>query len=483
VSDAYEYADAAGRKTKRTTSITEVAGGVGGSRWPVRDITTSMEYNDLNLPFKMKYPGCVDCGLPPSDPERYAMTWTYDVGRLKALSGYVSDISYWPNGMRNVLLHTNGIADTQVVTSMPRPSQISFGVYDRCVRPSFATQPLSGQVAASGDGFPLSVTMNGTGPFTYEWRNAANWTLVATTASITVNPTATTEYFVDVTGPCGHEQSQKAKVTIGQCATPSTGVIQAILQPDGSWILKPNPQARAGRTFKWTRPPDIAILGESETLAVGVLSATTTYHLTVTDTCGTGGGDVTITVPLPTTSGLQATAVQSLTQVSVTWPAIAGSTQYTVQRRSGSAWETVATTTAPSFNDTTVAASRTYAYHVTSNNGGSTDYDVATTMTFTQAVSGQVITAAPANDMLNAVNKVRGAAGWPALTWSNILAAGDPLPAPGSVILARHIMSCRARMNEALQTLGVRIPPYANADLVGDVVYAADINEVQQRTQ
>jgi hypothetical protein len=482
VSDLFEYADAAGRKTKRTTSITEIAGGFGGYRYPVRDITTSMEYNDLDLPSKMRYPSCVDCGLPPTDPDRYAMTRTYDVGRLKSISGYVSDITYWPNGMRNVLQHTNGIADTQVVTNMTRPSQISFGVYDRCVRPTFAVQPASGQVASSGNAYVLSVTVNGTGPFTYEWQEATNWAVIGTSASITVNPTATTEYMVTVTGPCGHESSQRAKVTVGQCATPSTGLIEAVLQPDGSWILKPNPEARPGRTFNWTRPPDANSLGTSETLVVGVLSTTATYHLAVTDSCGTGGGDVTINVPLPITSGLHATATGS-NQVSVTWPAISGAAQYTVLRRSGSTWDAVGTTTAANFNDGTVAASRTYAYHVTSNNGGSTDYDVATTMSFTPAVSGQMITATPVNDMLNAVNKVRGAAGWPALAWSNVLAATDPLPAPGSLVLARHVMSCRARMNEALQALGVRILPYANADLAGDTILAADINEVQQRAQ
>jgi YD repeat-containing protein len=481
ISDLFAYIDDAGRKTSRTTSVTEITGGVGGTRWPVRDLTMSLEYNDLDLPSTIKYPTCTDCGLPPTDPDRSGVTRTYAAGRLKSLSGYISDISYWPNGMRNVLVHTNGIADTQTVTNMPRPSQISFGIYDRCVRPSFVTQPVSGEVPSSGSAFNLSVTVNGTGPFTYAWYKSSNYAVVGTDPSITVYPTATTTYYVDVTGACGHEQSQLAKVTIAECATPSTGWIHAVLQPDGSWILKPNPVARAGRTFNWTRPPNPASLGTTETLAVSALSTTTTYRLTVTDTCGSASGDVTITVPLPITSGLEAHAVSG-TQISVSWPAVAGATQYTVQRRSGATWETVGTTNSPGFNDT-VASSRTYAYHVTTDNGGSTNYDVATTMSFTPASIGQTITPVAVNDMLNAVNKVREAAGWPALTWSNVLAATDPVPAPGSLIFARHVMSCRARMNEALQALGVQIQNYPNPDLTGGFVHAADINEVQQRTQ
>jgi len=114
-----------------------------------------------------------------------------------------------------------------------------------------------------------------------------------------------------------------------------------------------------------------------------------------------------------------------------------------VERRSGSSWQAIAPTSATSFIDTTVAPSQTYAYHVTSNNGGSTDYDVATTMSFQAAVAGQLVSTAAFNDMLTAVNNVRGAAGWPALSWSNVLAENDPLPSPGAFITARQIVACR----------------------------------------
>ena len=139
------------------------------------------------------------------------------------------------------------------------------------------------------------------------------------------------------------------------------------------------------------------------------------------------------------------------------------------------------TTTITSFTDTNLAPSRTYVYRVKSDNFWQTDYDVATTMTFTAAVANQIVTPAPYESMLLAVNKVREAAGWPALTWSNILSASDPLPSPGQLITARQIMSCRSRMNEALQALGVAVSNYTDPDVYHMVMKAVNVNEVQQR--
>jgi hypothetical protein len=325
--------------------------------------------------------------------------------------------------------------------------------------------------------------MTGTGPFQYQWYDATNSTTLGTTQSVTVYPTATTEYYVIVSNACGYETSQWAKVTVASCTAPTTGEIKAVAQPDGSWILKPNPEARTPRTYSWTRLSDGAVLGTSETLAVGVLAATTTFRLTISDACGSATGEVTIEVPLPLTNGLQATWSSSTGQISVSWPPISGATSYTVERRAlGGAWEMLTTNYASnSFTDAGVVAARTYVYRVTSNNQGRTNYDVATTMTFTAAVAGQVVTPVAFDSMLAAVNKVREAAGWPAVTWSNILAANDPLPAPGQLITARQIMSCRARMNEALQALGIAVANYSNPDLVNLPIRAVNVNEVQQR--
>jgi YD repeat-containing protein len=480
VEDTFKYLDWGGRKTDRNTTISQISYGYTNV---LKSIDMSQRYDALGQVSTIKYPMCSGCGAPPTDPDRSNMTRSYTGGRLKSLSGYITDITYWPNGLRNELKHTNGISDVQDVTNMHRPSSLKFETYDRCVRPTITSQPTGGQVASSGGAFVLTVAASGTASFQYQWRDVTHGGPdVGTTASITVNPTETTEYYVTVSNPCGFEQSESAKVTIAACATPSTGTIAVVAQPDGSWILKPNPEARAGRTFSWWKLPDLAtVVGTSETLAVGVLAQTTTFRFTVSDSCGTATSDVTIGIPIPMTVGLQANAA-STTSVSLSWPIIPGAVQYTVQRRSqGGPWAPVITQSARTYSDSGLTSSRTYVYRVLSDNGGSTDFAVATTMQLTAAAANQFITPAPFNDMLTAVNKVREAVGWPAVTWSNVLAPNDPLPAPDQYILAKHVMSCRARMNEALQALGVRVQEYSVPDLFNQPISATSINEVQQR--
>ena len=484
VDDTYGYIDVAGRRTNKTTTISEVRHGVGGFTTVLETLDQSVAYDALDQQTTISYPMCLDCGAPPTDPTRSGMTRNYAGGRLTALSNVATSISYWPDGLRNVLQHTNGIADTQTVGNMPRPTRLQFGTYDRCVRPSFVTQPAS--VPMSGTGVTLTVTVNGTGPFTYTWYETTHYTNAGSTQSIIVSPTVTTSYYVIVSNPCGYEQSQIAKVTVNECPAPSTGVIQAVAQPDGTWILTPNPIARQPRTYSWKRLSDNAIIGAAEKQPIGQLSATTTYQLTITDACGSGTGNVTVNVPVPITNGLQATAALSPLSVTVNWPPIIGATQYTVERRSlGGAWETAGTTNAPTvlFIDGNVVASRTYIYRVIANNGGKTNYDVATTMSFTQANAGDPITPTPMNSMLDAVNKVREAAGWTAVTWSTILAGNDPLPLPGQVVTARQLIACRARMNEALQALGVSAGDYTDPDLFHLTIKASYINEVEVRAR
>jgi YD repeat-containing protein len=497
IQDAYMYDDVAGRLTARTTTITQIYNKPGWPTTEVQHITTGYDetqqrtltrYDDLGQPLTVAYPMCIGCGIPPSDPDRTIMSRTYAAGRLKMLTNFLTDTTYWPNGLRHTMSHANGIVDTQEVASMARPSSIAFGTdlhrYDRCVQPVITTQPASAD--GSGGSVTLSVAVTGTSPFTYQWYDLTHSGVgvIGTTPTVTVSPTGITEYSVLVSNACGYVQSQMAKVTVGSCPAPTTGPIQAVAQPDGTWILKPNPEARQPRTYTWTRTLDNAVLGSSETLAVGILTATTTYRLTITDSCGSGTATVTINVPLPITSGLQATASLQPLQVALTWPSIAGASLYTIERRSlGGTWETAGTAGAAGFVDTTATAGRTYVYRVTSDNGGHTDYDVATLAAFTAAAPLTTITPTPLNSMLAAVNSVRAAAGWPAVTWSNVLSASDPLPQPGQYITARQIMACRARMNEALQALGVVVRPYTDPDLGNLSIKALYINEIEQRAQ
>lgn len=488
IEDTYVYGDASGRKTGRTTTISRFQ----FDDWFVlKSIDMGVTYNALDLPQSIQYPHCLDCGAPNVAPDRSGMAYSYRRGRLKGIAGWVSDISYWPSGLRNELVHANGRTDRQVVEDIPRPSSISFKptLIDRCIRPSFLSQPASTTVAQAGGSTTLSVVASGTEPFEYDWVRVSTGESVGTSQSITLtNVTADDSFYVFVKNPCGFEQSQTAKVTVGNCEDPTIGGIEKIRQPDGTWLLKPNPTARADRTFLWVRLSDSAQLGTTETITVPASGSTLTYRLTITDGCGSAFSDLTITPPPNITqTDLVATATGS-TQITVTWPASFNVSHYVVERRSGAAWQQVAGEhPTHSFVDNAVVSNRTYAYRVYAvRSGEKSDYsnsDVATTRSFMQAVTGQAISAVPTNDMLAAVNSVRAAAGWPPVTWSNILAASDPIPATEVLVLDRHISAARWRMNEALSALGVPIREYTGKSLVGATIRAVDVNEVQQQAQ
>ena len=128
-----------------------------------------------------------------------------------------------------------------------------------------------------------------------------------------------------------------------------------------------------------------------------------------------------------------------------------------------------------------MTAGFTYAYRLRSADYAFSNADVATTLPIAQVSPTAKVTAATFSDLLTAVNSVRQTLGWPAVSWANILSAKDPLPAIGVKVLAVHIAAARARMNEALQALGVPVAPYATGQLQGVVIRAVHLNEITDR--
>lgn len=480
VTHTYGYHDAAGRPTKRTTTIDVEYG--------PKPVVIETAYNDLDLPTTVSYPMCTGCGYAPGIT-RSSEVRSYDRGRLISLTGFLSGVTYWPNGMRHVKSHTNGIADTQQVGAMARPTSLAFGEYDRCVKPSFTTQPNGASVATSGAAATLTATASGTSTIYYDWYDE-NGSLIGDTQTITVYPTATTEYFVVATNDCGDAHSRHVKVTVASCAAPVIDSIQPVFQPDGSWILTPSLVVRTqSLTFQWRRLPSTTVIATTETLAVGTLTETTTYRLTVTDTCGTVSADVGISVPLTmTTTALTATANAARTQITVAWPAISGASSYSVERRWGPEWIAVGSPTTNSYVDTDIVAGRVYAYRARVMDGWSpqsnySNTDVAATTSFPVIVAGDVATSGGASNMLAAVNLVRQAAGWPAMTWATILSPTEPVVAVGNSITARQLLACRARMDEALLALGAKGVVYTDPEVAWGGMKAVHINELQGAIQ
>ena len=478
VSDRYRYLDTAGRRLTRATTISTLYDE------ELKSIDVQMEYDELDLPKRVWYPMCIGCGYAPN-VTRSSEVRTYDRGRLSSLTGFVSNITYWPNGLRNVMPHANGVADTQLIGTMARPSSIAFGKYDRCVKPKFTVQPIGTSVVHSGDPAVLTATATGTGTINYDWYGPNG--LIDTTTSITVHPTATTEYVVVATNECGETYSNTVKVTVASCAAPEIRSLVPVVQPDRSWILTPEVVVRASATYQWKRLPSNTVIATTETLPVGPLTETTTFSLTVTDTCATPvTANVTIQVPLSmTTTAFTATANAARTQVTLTWPAVTGATSYGIDRRWGAQWQalTSVSSSTTSYVDTTVVAGRVYAYRVSASNSSvgsnTSNSDVASTATLSPVVAGQVSTAGGANSMLAAVNLVRETMGWPAVTWNTILSPSDPVVASGNAITARQLLACRTRMNEALLALGSKGVLFTDADAALSAVKAIHVNELQ----
>jgi len=487
VADTYAYTDAAGRKTDRTTTITIP----GFLPQTLQTITTSFAYNDLDLPSEIRYPMCVYCGVPQGRSPDRSLQPTYDQGRVKTIPDFVSSVTYWPNGMWKEIVHTNGMVDSQTLDNgMARPQSLSAGSYDTCTPPVILSQPGGATISSGTPTALLSVSVQSGSAVAYQWYSIGpNGVAVLmqgeTAAAVTVSPSTTTSYYVEVTNACRTVTSRTAVVAQNTCSQPSLGALDAARNSDGTWTLAPESlSVRNPSTYVWRRTSDNAVVGSAESITI-VVTQTSTYQLTVTDSCGSASASKTIQVPLPmTVSGLTATRTTA-NKVEVVWPPSAGAAQYEVYRGG----QMIATTPSTTYLDQSVVANTTYVYRVRAldANGQSasafSNADVATTKVFTPAVSGDVITADLFNQMLAAVNSVRAAAGWRAVTWNNVLAETDPVPAPGLELRTIYVTACRARMDEALQALGARVMPYTDPDPTLALMKAVYVNELFGRTQ
>jgi hypothetical protein len=184
--------------------------------------------------------------------------------------------------------------------------------------------------------------------------------------------------------------------------------------------------------------------------------------------------------PPATPAGLAATA-QSSSQVLVTWNAVTNAAYYEVLRLGGGSETTVGSPGAPTFNDTTVAASTAYVYRVRAiGAGGTSSYsskDLATTVIFTDDPVTQFTTPVRRTHLIElrtAVNAVRTTAGLGAQVFTdNVITAGS------TSVRAVHITELRSALSAALSALAFTTPTYTNAVSAGVKIRAADIQEIR----
>ncbi len=169
-----------------------------------------------------------------------------------------------------------------------------------CV-PSSAPTPLASPSSIpSGQSSTVSVNANGTGPFTYQWftGNSGVTTIpigVATSNSfIIVTPTATTAYWVRVTGQCGSPSDSPATVVTVTCSPIASGSPFAspqTINAGESSTLTVNTVGSGPFTYQWYagNSGDVSNLINGATSNTTVVSPTinSAFWVRVTAPCGT----------------------------------------------------------------------------------------------------------------------------------------------------------------------------------------------------
>lgn len=491
VAETYEYKDSAGRRTDRTTNI--AASSDLACCWQAtREIKQSQAYDDLGRSVLMNYPMCIDCGAPGGNPAR-ALTSTYTHDRLTSMSDFVSSVTYWPNGMRNTLVHSNGMADEQTVHSskMTRPGTLKFGMYTGCQTPAISSQTIAA-VGAPGESVLLSVTATGTAPLSYAWFNAdTDVSLGATGPTVEVTPASTARYYVRVSNACRSLRSKTITVKVGECVDPWIYDHSVTKNPNGTFTLSVSAHGSGTLSYSWRRLPDNAIVGNAATLIASVTSSTS-YEVTVSNACGGAAATqqmqafVDPVIPLMSISAERSASGQ----VTVRWGAVTGATSYVVTRKAGAAGGTYVfpSMTAVEYIDGSLPTDKAYVYSVEAQNAsgqvvGRSSGDLATTLAFSPLSATTIVSAAHWTELLNAVNAVRSYVGWRTVAWADIISPADPLPVPGSTVMEAHLLTLRARLNEVLQVAGFAVNGYAETDLRTKPIRAQHIMEIRERVR
>lgn len=502
VTETFGYNDPAGQKTDRTTTIA-TSEFPGAAFQEARAITQSISYDKLGRTSLEKYPMCVNCGTPPGDPWR-EITSAYTNGRLTGLlepngssyiPSFVNSISYAANGMRSAIYHTNTIVDTRTPdpSGIARPSMIKSETYKPCDAPVITLSQPVGLVRSTSQGsVHLALTATGSQPLSYAWYDDTVYppTLLSTGVPyIDVAPTSTHTYYAEVTNDCRTTRSERITVKYGNCVDPWINSMNQTRNSNGTYTLSATVFGSGPFNYTWKHVPDYTVVSTSATYTTGVLAGFEQYTLDVSNGCGgTPATSIVYVSPpvavIPMTLDAHKAAPN---QISLSWTAVPSATGYEVSRLGSSGgWTSIANGNFTQYTDTNLPANAVYAYRVVAHDSynsplAQTPADLASTYTFMQIGTGVGISAAPLNELLGAVNGVRALQGWAAVTWNNILSGSDPLPDPGQMIVSRHVLALRARLNEAMQSIGVPANGYTDSDVQGLTIRAVHLTELQDR--
>ena len=229
--------------------------------------------------------------------------------------------------------------------------------------------------------FGGTTTLTASGGTNYQWNTGA------TTQTITVSPTTSTNYTVTVSDNNGCSDTDNVLVTVGN-ATANAGPDQTICAGNSAVLF-----ASGGTNFQWNT-------GATTQTLVVLPNVTTTYTVTVSDGTGCSATDAVIV------NVTDVTAEAGLDQTIC----LGGSTTLTASGGTSYQWSNGATTAS-----TTVAPGSTTTYTVTvSNANGCTDTDQVTV-----TVGSATANAGPDQTICAGSSATLSATGGTIFSWSN----------------------------------------------------------------
>ncbi|OWY19835.1 hypothetical protein C7N43_37040, partial [Sphingobacteriales bacterium UPWRP_1] len=242
----------------------------------------------------------------------------------------------WSTGATTATITVNPVATTTYTVTVTNASGCTATASKVVtVNPLPVANAGSPQTICNGQ----SATLTATGGGTYLWSTGA------TTAAITVNPTATTTYTVTVTGTNGCTATATTSVTVNPLPAANAGAPQTICSGSSLSIT-----ATGGGTYIWSTGATTA------TITVNPV-ATTTYTVTVTNASGCTATASKVVTVNPTPTAGAGTPQTICNGQSATLTATGGGTYL---------WSTGATTATITVNPT---ATTTYTVTVTAANG------------------------------------------------------------------------------------------------------------------
>jgi hypothetical protein len=274
------------------------------------------------------------------------------------------------------------------VTNACASTPSSTAIVTICSPPAIATQPAS-QTVVSGSPATLSVTASGSGPFTYQWYQGTSGTTttpVGTNSSgLTVTVSATTNYWVKMTGACGTASSNTA--TISVCTLPgiATQPLSQSVTAGSSATLSVTASGAGPFSYQWYQGASgttTTPVGSNSSSFPVTPASTTSYWVKVTNSCGSSSS-TTATVSVCTPPGIAAQpASQSVTAGSAATLIVtaSGSGPFSYQWYQGTSGTTTTLvgTNSASFTTPALSASTSYWVRVTSSCTGTVNVNSAT---------------------------------------------------------------------------------------------------------